>query len=449
VQAPSDASSGHSSRINHAVGAPARADRSMTDGSGPRQQSEAAAPVRDSRELFTRGSERLRAGDVQGAIRDLTQAVAKQPDDPTFSLKLAEAYVAAGQLEEAERLLALLSARRRDDTNVPRALADLLARRGQWRRAAQALAAIEAQLAPEALLCLADYQRKAGDPAGSAATLERGASRFPSEEPLWLAWIDAALAGGQFFTALERIERARDATRDSVSLQFRAARALFALGRALGDTEVRIIPEGRPGQFRENRLLVEARGAGRFLCCPPDSALYQLRLALDGGLDEPAAHVLHARIWQHARRPDIGRAILLSREAALLEAPDDAVLEAFAALALDVGDINAFLRHSRMRADRQPERRAALLLRAYLDAAEYYGQRGEELLHVEWLRRAAAIDSEDVELLLKLADAEWALHRMEAAAAIYERILRSSPGHPAQARISRRLGEWLESSERR
>lgn len=303
----------------------------------------------------------------------------------------------------------------------------------------EALAPLEEKLAPDALLLLTTALQRSGR-SDAEAVLQRAVARFPTDLGLRGAWVDAALAKGRCATALQRVGSAGARLRETPELQLRAAQAYFHLGAVLGDAQVRTVRGGRAGQFVGDWLLVERRpGPDRFLCCPCESALHPLRQALDAGLDVPPAHVLHARIWQRIGRPQIGLTVLKSRATVLLAHPEEGVLEAFSDLALDAGALADYLRYERLRADRQPQRRAAILFAACLTAAERYNQRGEEALYIQWLHRARQARPDNVEVLLRLADAEWAAGRFESASPVYRRLLQLEPGHPQRGRILGRL----------
>jgi Tfp pilus assembly protein PilF len=277
--------------------------------------------------------------------------------------------------------------------------------------------------------------------------LERAAERFPDCSEVQLAWIDLALGRGLASTALERLTRCDPRRRVEPEFALRAAKAYYQLDRLLGDAEVRSVAGGRAGQFLHGRLLVERRpGCDRFLCVPPESAMYQVRRALDGGLEDPAALVLHARIWSRMGRPEVGLSILKQREAVLLDDPDEGVLDAFCDLAFDADALSDYLRCSRMRAALQPGRRRNILFAACLATAERYCQRGDEALYVQWLYRAIRYKPDHQDALLRLADADWAAGRGRDAASLYRRLLQCCPDHPDRPRILRRLAESTSAS---
>ena len=326
-----------------------------------------------------------------------------------------------------------------DDMARRRAQAEVFAARGEWGAVAETLAPVAQKLDADGALLLAGAHAQTGQAADAATTIQHALERFHTHAGLWLAWIDAALREKQWTAALQRIQTAAGAVGDSAELHWRAAQAYFHLGAALGKVETRSVPEGRAGQFAEGWLLLEPRGPDRFLCCPPASALNQLRRALDAGLDLPAAHALHARIWQAAGQPKTGLDVLKTREAAWLEHGDAVVLETLTALALEAGALDDYLRYARRAAARTPGRRDEILGEAYRSAARSCAERGEWKLCRGFCYRALALRPHDVELMCQVADLEWAAGRLGEAGAWYRRVLERQPGHPRRMQILERL----------
>jgi len=395
--------------------------------------------------LFEAGCQKLHAGDAPAAVELLRRAVAKYPERADYALKLAEAYAAVGQPAAARRLLENLRALHPRDVPMHLALARIHARRHAWQAVADTLVPLEQSLETDGVLLLGQAYRQMGNHSRATATIRRGLERFENDEPLWLALIDTALERESYTLAQRRISAATRRIGPSPQLHFRAAQAYFQLGQALGPTAVRDVPGGRAGQFCGRWLLTEKRAEPhRFLCCPENSALYQLRRALDAGLDEPRAHLLHALIWQRAGRPTIGFAVLKSREAVLLESADPGTAAVFARLALDADALSDFLRYARLRAQRQPEQRDRIMAEAYLAVAERYSERGDNALYAAYLRRALELRLDDVKLMLRLADADWAAERHHDAVLGYRRVLERDPRPAERTRILERLAAWQE-----
>ncbi len=410
-------------------------------GAASAQRTPQRAPV-SATEHFEIGRAALDAGRVAEAIEDLRRAVALRPDELSFALVLAGAYERSGRANEARALLENLRAAHPQSIDVSQALAGVLLRSGDEQAAAELLTPREAELPAAGAALLVDVLQRAGRPADAALAARRAAERFPREEQVWVALVDNALSQQRAAGAIAAIGEARGHGLDTPALALRAARAYLALGQPLGNSAVREVRGGRTGEIRSGWLLVEPRGAGdRFLCCPRESALFEVRRAIDGGADDALVHCLHARVYVAAKMPQRGLALLREREATLLEQPTAEVALVFLDAALAADDIELAMRYALRAADADPPRRAEILHRAYLQAAERYNQRGDDALFAEFLRRAADLRPDDVPLALRLAEVEWSADRRRAAVEIYTRLVRDHPGLAGDATILQRLAD--------
>ncbi len=262
----------------------------------------------------------------------------------------------------------------------------------------------------------------------------------PPADPQPLACIDAKLAHRQWAAALDLVRDFERQHGPTPPVDFRAAQAWFGLGQILGKVTVRQITNGRLGQFSGDFLLVEQRGPDRFLCCTKDSALFRLRRALDAGFDQPAAHLLHARLWLALGKPELALALAKAHEPAILADAQPTELDALADIALQAGAPDDYLRYMRLRAARDPQEHDQTLAKAYLGLADYYAQRGDHDLEREFCYRAACLRPNDPALALRLADAEWLAQHYEPAARHYRQYLLHSPPQDAERqRVLERL----------
>jgi tetratricopeptide (TPR) repeat protein len=274
-------------------------------------------------------------------------------------------------------------------------------------------------------------------PQPKAAATQQTHGSEPAEP---LARIDSELAVQHWAAALARVRDFERQHGPVPAVDFRAAQAWFGLGQALGKSTIRQVSDGRVGQFSGDHLLVEERGPGRYLCCTSDSALFRLRRALDAGFDQPAAHLLHARIWQSLGKPELALSLAKGHENAILAAalPND--LGALAEIALQANSPDDYLRYIRLRAEREPQHADQTLAQAYLALADYYAHRGDRDLEREFCYRAARLRPDDADLALRLADAEWLAQRYEPAARHYRQYLQNSPAQDSQReRVLERL----------
>jgi tetratricopeptide (TPR) repeat protein len=286
----------------------------------------------------------------------------------------------------------------------------------------------------------------AGSDGGAAVSQEAvapapvTAQKHDSEVAQALARIDAELAVQHWAVALVQVREFERQHSPVPAVDFRAARAWFGLGQVLGKSTIRQITDGRVGQFSGNYLLVEERGPDRYLCCTSDSALFRLRRAMDAGFDEPAAHLLHARIWQALGKPELALSLAKAHECAILGSaqPDD--LSALAEIALQADSPDDDLRYIRLRAEREPQQADQILAQAYVELADYYSHRGDRDLEREFCYRAARLRPDDADLALRLADAEWQAQHYEPAARHYLQYLQNSPAQDSQReRVLERL----------
>lgn len=427
-------------------------------GGGAQQSRDAAAlatttrpaPVAESESLFLEGSRALAAGDAERGVELLSAAVMRRPESSEYVLRLSEAYVAAGRARAALDLLENYAGHYPGSMDVRVGLAALHVRFGRPSRAEELLAERECDLPPRGVLALAEARRGRSEAADAA--LERGLARYPRDESLWLARIDLAIGESRWAGALKLVREAEARCGETPEQCFRAARAYFELGELLGAAEKRAVPDGTPGRFHGNVLLVERTGeSGEYLCAPRESALYQVRRALDGGRDAPETHLLHARVWRRIGRPRVAYELLRAHESELTVAGALApeALELLAAAAMESGRPAESLRYSRRWAELEPARREAILRDAYLKQAESANERGEEGVYLDFLARAARTAPTDAGLQLRSADANWDAGRREGAREAYLAVLRLAPRHPRRASILERLAQIEGASDPR
>lgn len=409
----------------------------------------------ESQALFERGRLLMQQGSGEAAIDALSRAVAKAPESMDYSLALARAYAATGRERDAERLLRLLAARH-DGPEVRVELAAALRRLDRPREAAEVLREVETRLDAAGFRLYAAVLEQSGGRAQAEAACARILATDRGNETVRLYGIDLALCDQRFTVALERIDEARRAGPDSPGLCLRAAAAYLGLDRVLGDAQVRRGPPDGAGRFDGDWLLLEPRSRpSEYLACPRGSAMYQIRLALDGGIDSPAAHLLHARLWQRIGRPETALRVLQARAPLLLEPPGDAgsnaplscmaidPLTAFCEATLEAGALDEFLRFARLRYQRtRPQDAPAAANRLaddYAEAARRFAQRGDGRLAGALLRRACDLAPRNAQLWEQLSDALWLDGRPVAAAGAYRKVLALQPAHARRAEMLERV----------
>lgn len=354
------------------------------------------------------------------------------------AIEQARRQRAAGRLRQAEQMLRDAAGAHPESTTLRLGLARLLEERAAW---PELLALFESgdAASPEAsalrICARAGLKQLDQAEAELAAALER----TPDHSALLAARAFVALERGQAGLALRCIDEARLRAPPSPELFLLAARAYWMMGDALGATRVREVPKGNVGQFDGDWLLVEPRGRTTFLCAPRQSAAYQVRKALDSGLDHPELHRIHAAIWRKLGRPAIALAILEAHEGLLMDVDADATLAELAALALECNRVHDFLRrvHARFppEAGSLPDR----LLPGLLDAVDACLLRNDRETARSLLLRTLETRPNAVEALIRLGDLEWDAGDQSAARRHYTRALQIEPAHAQRQRMLGRL----------
>lgn len=311
----------------------------------------------------------------------------------------------------------------------------------EWSQIVTLLEAKPGRFAEAEVLLLTEAYEFLGRASDASDLLNRILSEHESKA-IRLMLIDLTLRQKQYGLALRQIAQAPRDAESAPDLDYRAAEAYHRMGSGLGKTRLVRLSGARPGRFVSEGLLLERRGAAdTFLCCPPESAMYCLRRALDGGCDDPLAHCLHARLWIEAGRRNVAFAIVKNHETRWLESRNSELIGAMVEIALECDRLEDALRYARFRAALSPDEREDILFNAFIAAARRYNLRGEPELWRELLARAQNLRPNEVNLMLQLADACWETGVRDQAALWYRRVLEREPAHADRLRILERLEE--------
>jgi tetratricopeptide (TPR) repeat protein len=173
--------------------------------------------------------------------------------------------------------------------------------------------------------------------------------------------------------------------------------------------------------------------------------VYHVRAALDGGLDTPEVHLLHARVWLRAGRPERALDILRKREHRLPEKERGDFWHAYGQAALAADELETSLRCLKQAVTCDPVRYEPSLLEAYRALADRYSRRGDLAAYVRCLEAACDLAARDPELHYRLGNAYWEAGRHADAARQWQITLELDPDHPQRARLLDRLRRVPES----
>ena len=255
---------------------------------------------------------------------------------------------------------------------------------------------------------------------------------------------------GKFALAAEAYETADRLGLDSLEIHLKLARAYLHLNNATGPTEARTVHNGTPGRIKEDVYLIEPmpNEPGRFLVAPKSSAVYQLQLALDGGLDGPRVRLLEADIWLRARRYGKALAIYKTLEGKLPADRQGGYFRRFAEACLATDDVERYLDRLEKAAALDGEPDPPLLAAAYLRAAQHYAADADLPNYIRCLELALEQDPESADLHYRLGNAVDDAGRPERASLHWRITLELQPDHPDRRRMLEAIRDINRQSNR-
>lgn len=298
-------------------------------------------------------------------------------------------------------------------------------------RFAEAVALLEEAVTREptgiaARTLLADVFRRTAQPAKAAAQLRR-IGELQAEAGRH------ALAAEAFRESL--------ALQDDPAVRCALAETYCRLDRALGPLTARWMPNAGPGRRMDGQYVLQPdeHRAGWFLTCSSESAVYQVQAALDAGLDTPDIHLLHARVWLQAGRPDRATAVLQNRADRLPERESGEFWHVYGQAALAAGDLETSVRCLEQAVTWDPARFQPTLVDAYQALADRHSRRGDLPAYIDCLEEAGRLAPRDADLHYRLGNAYWEAGRRADAARQWQITLELNPDHPQRARLLEQL----------
>ena len=285
----------------------------------------------------------------------------------------------------------------------------------------------------------------------SAVRLEPGQARYRA----LLAWTHARLGAdeqaaaeyarlgdwyaerGRHALAAEAFEQAVGLGRRDARLHVRLARAYYELKQLLGTISTRRVPGASPDRIVGAYYLLSPVPSqpDRYYVCPRSSAIYQIRQAIDAGLDDAVTRLLQADICLAAGRHEQALAIYRSIESRV--PPEERAgyyfRSARAALGVDASD--EYLARLRQAIDLDPQRYGPSLADAYDAMARRCSRQGELEMYIRYLEQATDVSPVSAQLHCRLGNAYWEANRRADAARQWQVALELQPDHPDRKRM--------------
>ena len=379
-------------------------------------------------------------GRYDDAERVFTKALASNPTDINIRYNIALAATRAGHFDRAEEVLQAVLKQRPDDVDALCGLARIYTSEGHDDHAVDLLAKAH-QLAPrraEILLSLAQAEGKRGYYAESANALEEYLKLEPNDSVAEREFAFALAHTARSSHGLEKLASYVNANpRDSVGFyELALAETVSEQNKALNDLNqaIAIDPNFLPARY--------ARAVLNFKMGKPGDSVNDLMFLLE-------------------RNPNDYRALDLLGEAhTALKQDQEAVIVFRRAVRLAPEDPRILMHYSRalLRVDQPGESKAVLLKLGQLgvsyrpvklfDSASAPAQ-DETTDSIRSLERKARENSEDINLMVRLAEAQLAKGEVEKALASFDKLLELTPDGTILASCGKELLESNQYTEAR
>ncbi len=400
------------------------------------------AEAKKAEELFEAGRKLFFQGDYAKAVAKLAEAAAANPAKTSYKLLLAKAHRNSDQPEKAVTVLQDLVKSNPEHVEAAIELADLL---GARKQPDKVIAVLEPLLKFKHdyplyhLLAEAHYQKEQFDKA--VKYYEEAVKLNPNSSDDHYQVANIYLAQKRFAKSAQAYETAGRLGTSSGVYHFKLASVYFNLHNYLGKVTTAEVLCGKPGDIKGCLFLIDAVPSGKdmFYVASPKSAIYQVKLAQQLGIDIFEIHFLEANIWLSARRYAEADKIYAALEEKVKK--EDAGLFWFqwsqAALGLD--NYDAYLARLDKAIAAQPDVYKATLADAYVTVANRHHQRGDGKKYLEFLNKAVATNPLSARLHLTLGDAHWLASDKTKAVQQYKLVLELEPDHAERVRLLNRI----------
>ncbi len=403
----------------------------------PEKAKQAEADFEAGRALFFQG-------DYKAAIGKLSAAVVGDPGKSSYKLMLAKAHQYGGEPSRAAGLLDEILKDNPEHVEAGVELGRILAAEKKFDRVISTLEPLlkfKHDYPIYHMLAQAYYQKE--NMAKAREYFEEAVKLNPASGGDWYELANIYLAESRFAKSADAYEKAHELGVESAVLHFKLASVYFNLRNYLGRVTTAEVIGGQAGQIKNNLLLIDPV-AGRkdtFYVAPSRSAIFQVRLAQEMGIDLPQIRFLEANIWLSARRYAKAEPIYKALEGKLEKGDQGLYWFYRAQAALGLDDYDGYLARLGKAIEAAPDVYKAALPDAYVTVARRYQQRGDNARYIEFLGKAVGANPLSAGLHLTLADALWQLARRPEAAAQYRLVMELEPDHADRVRLLNRIRE--------
>lgn len=408
----------------------------------PAEKPEADKP--NAKKLYQDGRDALFQGEYEQAIKLFQMAVAADDsgEKNTYRLNLARAYRYDGKANESEKLLAAILKDSPDHVEAGQLLAELYHASQHWQKIIDVLEPLlkyRHDYPTYHMLAEAAYNLDEFD---KASKYYQEAVRLNSQSALDHYQLgNIYLAKNRYARAVTSYENSLRLGLESPVLHYKLASSYFNLRNYFGKVSVVNVESGTPGEITEEWYLIERTPGNKdvFRVAPPQSAIYHLAKAVEGG-DKPQADIqlLQANTFLSARRYKRAYELYKALGPLVVEEPlEDRALYHFyyAESALGIGKYDEYLAQLQKAIELDSDSYESVLLDAYTTVAEKYNQAGQLEKYIEYLRLAVKESPQTTSLHMKLGNALQEHKAYADAVQQWRMVLDLEPDHPKRTEL--------------
>ncbi len=250
--------------------------------------------------------------------------------------------------------------------------------------------------------------------------------------------------------AIESLNISQQLGLSNVDLHYCLAKAYMQTGNYTGKLTSASLADKTAGQFTDTHYIVErySEKHNSFLLAPPESAIYQLHLAIKQGLNTLDANLMAAETWlkihRYKKAVETYSAHLLEIENSPLTAEEKAEIHFSWANALyGNDDMEGYLEHLKHAASLDSKKFTTPLRESYAKIAARYNQRGDLKKYIKYMELASTEFLHNPELHYRLGNAYWEAGNTQSAVEQWNITLQLAPDHPDKKRMLSHIQDSL------
>lgn len=393
-------------------------------------------------ELFEAGRKLYFQGKHLEAIKTLKEAADKNPTKTGYKLLLAKAHRGVKQDAQATKVLEELIKSNPEHIEAGLELAELLSPTKEPDRVIgllEPLLKLKHTYALFHMLGEAHYEKE---------DLNQARKYFEEAVKLNAQNRSDHYQLGNIYLSQKRFARAGRAYRTASELglstgvfHFKLSSVYFNLHNYLGTVSINKVIGGKPGQISGQLYLIDTvvGSDDTFHTAGSQSAIYQVAIAQELGIDIFAIQFLEANIWQSSHYYKKADAIYAKLKDTVAKEDAGLFWAQWADTALGLEDYDEYLARLDKAIEAQPDVYKPTLSDALKNVARRYQQRGEQKLYIEFLGKAIDVNPLSASLHLTLGDAYWTANDQPKAIQQYKLVLELEPEFGERIRLLNRI----------